>query len=197
MAAAAARRPRRSPTFDLADAIGDNALAGYGSPRTSRSTNPSRAEQMGSNHQYFLDAVRPVARRQPAFASHCIRRPAPSTLPLGGIARLFTRPARPRTRAGNRPARQIVGAELLHRNHSEINGEQSINEVSESSALSPVRPFRDVQARSTRFVNASSDEGTSDRPSPSAACGGRLQMLRHRRYVHLLFFFSFFFFPLR
>jgi mannonate dehydratase len=76
--------------FDLARAGAGNALAAYKLTPPEPAT-PITAEQLWANHQYFLDAVLPVAEEVGLRLSLHPDDP-PVDEPLGGAARIFTTP---------------------------------------------------------------------------------------------------------
>lgn len=148
--------------FDLADIGSGNALAGYRLTPTAPIEEPISAERMWANHQYFLDAVLPVAEAAGVrLALHPDDPPVDE--PLGGAARIFTSPAallKARRRAGDSPA---WGLNLCLGTVSEMAGEDSVNEVIDTLGTS-IRyvHFRDVQGTVPRFTECFLGEGNFD-----------------------------------
>ncbi|MFI5894160.1 mannonate dehydratase [Actinoplanes sp. NPDC051513] len=146
-------------TFDLADVGAGNALAGYRLTPDHPVDEPITAEQMWANHQYFLDAVLPVAQEAGVRLALHPDDP-PVDVPLGGIARIFTSPAalgRAFEQAGGSPS---WGLNLCLGTVSEMNGEQSINEVIDLLGPSIFYVhFRDVRGTVPRFTECFLGEG--------------------------------------
>lgn len=151
-------------SFDLADIGAGNALSGYRLTPTEPLTEPLTAEQMWANHQYFLDAVLPVAEQVGVrLALHPDDPPVDE--PLGGAVRIFTSPAAlvaAREQARSSPA---WGLNFCLGTVSEMAGEQSINEVIDTlgaaGAIFYVH-FRDVQGTVPRFTECFLGEGNFD-----------------------------------
>jgi mannonate dehydratase len=154
-------------SFDLAEAMhSGNALATYKLTPAQPIGEPLSAEQMWANYQYFLDAVLPEAERLGVrLALHPDDPPVDE--PLGGSARIFTSPAalvEGHRRANGSPA---WGLNFCIGTVSEMNGEQSVNEVID--ALAPIGAiayvhFRDVQGTVPRFAECFLGEGNFDPP---------------------------------
>jgi mannonate dehydratase len=159
---AAGRGGATVTAFDLADAGRGNALAGYRLTPSQVVEESIDADQMWANHQYFLDAVLPVAEEVGVrLALHPDDPPVDE--PLGGIARIFTSPAalvRGRWQAGDSPS---WGLNFCLGTVSEMNGEQSINEVIDllASSIFYVH-FRDVQGTVPVFRECFLGEGNFD-----------------------------------
>ncbi|MFB7109487.1 mannonate dehydratase [Streptomyces sp. NPDC056190] len=157
--AAKGRGGARVTAFDLADVPRGNALAGYRLTPDQGVDEPITADQMWANHQYFLDAVLPVAEEVGVRLALHPDDP-PTQEPLGGIARIFTSPAaiaRAHRQAGGSPS---WGLNLCLGTVSEMAGEQSINEVIDllGPAVFYVH-FRDVRGTVPRFRECFLGEG--------------------------------------
>ncbi len=145
--------------FDLADIERGNALAGYRLTPNEPVDEPISADQMWANHQYFLDAVLPVAEEVGVrLALHPDDPPIDE--PLGGIARIFTSPAalvRAREQARHSPA---WGLNFCLGTISELGGETSINDVIDllGPAILYVH-FRDVAGTVPSFQECFLGEG--------------------------------------
>ncbi|MFF4753829.1 mannonate dehydratase [Streptomyces sp. NPDC002514] len=148
--------------FDLADVPAGNALAGYRLTPHHPVDEPITADRMWANHQYFLDAVLPVAEEVGVRLALHPDDP-PTDEPLGGIARIFTSPdalVRARGQAGGSPS---WGLNLCLGTVSEMAGEQSVNEVIDR--LGPVIfyvHFRDVRGTVPSFRECFLGEGNFD-----------------------------------
>lgn len=151
-------------SFDLADIGAGNALSGYRLTPSEPLEEPLTAEQMWDNHQYFLDAVLPVAEQVGVrLALHPDDPPVDE--PLGGAARIFTSPASlvaAREQARSSPS---WGLNFCLGTVSEMAGEQSINEVIDTlgtaGAIFYVH-FRDVRGTVPRFSECFLGEGNFD-----------------------------------
>jgi mannonate dehydratase len=148
-------------SFDLADAGAGNALAGYRLTPSEPLTEPLTVEQMWANHQYFLDAVLPVAEQVGVrLALHPDDPPVDE--PLGGAARIFTSPASlvaARKQARSSPS---WGLNFCLGTVSEMAGEESINEVIDTLGVAGAIfyvHFRDVQGTVPRFSECFLGEG--------------------------------------
>ena len=116
---------------------------------------------MWANHQYFLDAVLPVAEEAGVRLALHPDDP-PVDVPLGGAARIFTTPASlvaARRQAGESPA---WGLNFCLGTVSEMGGEAAVNEVIDT--LGPVGAicyvhFRDVQGTVPSFRECFLGEG--------------------------------------
>jgi mannonate dehydratase len=147
--------------FDLADSGAGNALASYRLTPAEPLAEPLTAEQMWANHQYFLDAVLPVAEEVGVRLALHPDDP-PVDVPLGGAARIFTSPASlvaAREQARFSPS---WGVNLCLGTVSEMDGEKSVNEVIDT--LGPAGAifyvhFRDVQGTVPRFRECFLGEG--------------------------------------
>jgi mannonate dehydratase len=150
--------------FDLARAGAGNALAGYKLTPGAPVAEPIGAEQLRDNHQYFLDAVLPVAEQAGVrLALHPDDPPVDE--PLGGAARIFTSPQAmigAHQAARGSPA---WGIDLCLGTVSEMGGERSINEMIDyfgpRSAICYVH-FRDVQGVVPSFRECFLGEGNYD-----------------------------------
>jgi mannonate dehydratase len=162
--AVSGRGGARVTSFDLADIGAGNALSGYRLTPGKPLDEPLTAEQMWANHQYFLDAVLPVAEQVGVrLALHPDDPPVDE--PLGGAARIFTSPASlvaAREQARSSPS---WGLNFCLGTVSEMAGEQSINEVIDTlgtaGAIFYVH-FRDVQGTVPRFSECFLGEGNFD-----------------------------------
>jgi mannonate dehydratase len=148
-------------SFDLAGIGNGNALAGYRLTPAEPLAEPIGAEQMWANHQYFLDAVLPVAEQHGVRLALHPDDP-PVDVPLGGAARIFTSPAallRARRQANGSPA---WGLNFCLGTVSEMGGEATINEVIDTlgaeGAIFYVH-FRDVQGTVPAFRECFLGEG--------------------------------------
>jgi mannonate dehydratase len=150
--------------FDLAQAGQGNALAGYKLTPGDAPHEPISAEEMWRNHQYFLDAVLPVAE---AAGVRLALHPddPPVEVPLGGAARIFTSPQS--LVAAFNAARQSPawGIDLCLGTVSEMGGEKSVNEVIDffgpKGRICYVH-FRDVQGVVPSFRECFLGEGNYD-----------------------------------
>jgi mannonate dehydratase len=160
----AGRGGARVTAFDLSRAGQGNALAGYKLTPGRALAEPISAEQMWRNHQYFLDAVLPVAEQAGVRLALHPDDP-PTGAPLGGAARIFTSPQSLKTAfksAGESPA---WGIDLCLGTVSEMGGEQAVNEVIDF--FGPLGRicyvhFRDVQGVVPAFRECFLGEGNYD-----------------------------------
>lgn len=158
---AAGRGGARVSAFDLAHAHLGNALASYKLTPGEPIVEPITAEQMWASHQYFLDAVLPVAEAEGVRLALHPDDP-PVDVPLGGATRIFTSPE-----ALRRAYRQAKGSPAWGLNFcvgtvSEMNGETSVNEViDEFAPLGRIFyvHFRDVIGTVPRFAECFLGEG--------------------------------------
>jgi mannonate dehydratase len=147
--------------FDLAETGAGNALASYRLTPQEPLAEPLTADQMWANHQYFLDAVLPVAEEVGVRLALHPDDP-PVDVPLGGAARIFTSPASlvaAREQARHSPS---WGVNLCLGTVSEMGGEEAVNEVIDT--LGPAGAifyvhFRDVQGTVPRFRECFLGEG--------------------------------------
>ena len=147
--------------FDSADAVHGNALASYKLTPATLVEPPVDAEQMWANHQYFLDAVLPVAEQAGVrLALHPDDPPVPE--PLGGAARIFTSPdslARVYDAAGRSRA---WGLNLCLGTVSEMGGQAAVDAVIDalgpSGGIAYVH-FRDVVGTVPSFREGFLGEG--------------------------------------
>lgn len=114
-------------SFDLADTRRGNELASY-KLTWPDPAEPIGAEQAWASHQYFLDAVLPVAEEAGVRLALHPDDP-PVTAPLGGAARVFTSPA-----ALERARRQSRGSaswglNLCLGTVSEMGGQAAVDQV--------------------------------------------------------------------
>jgi mannonate dehydratase len=148
-------------SFDLARIGPGNALEGYRLTPSEPLAEPITAEQMWANHQYFLDAVLPVAEEHGVRLALHPDDP-PVDVPLGGAARIFTSPdalLRAREQAGKSPA---WGLNFCLGTVSEMGGEDAVNAVIDG--LGPdgaicYLHFRDVQGTVPAFKECFLGEG--------------------------------------
>ncbi|WP_214323049.1 mannonate dehydratase [Nonomuraea sediminis] len=147
--------------FDLDAAATGNALASYRLSPAEPLTEPISADQMWANHQYFLDAVLPVAEEVGVRLALHPDDP-PVDVPLGGAARIFTTPASlvaARAQARNSSA---WGLDFCLGTVSEMGGEEAVNEVIDTlgsaGAIFYVH-FRDVQGTVPSFRECFLGEG--------------------------------------
>jgi mannonate dehydratase len=150
--------------FDLARVSAGNALAGYKLTPEQAPAEPISAEQMRQNHQYFLDAVLPVAEQAGVRLALHPDDP-PVDVALGGAARIFTSPQSlvgAYQAAGESPA---WGIDLCLGTVSEMGGEQAVNEVIDffgpRGRICYVH-FRDVQGVVPSFRECFLGEGNYD-----------------------------------
>jgi mannonate dehydratase len=149
--------------FDLARAGEGNALATY-KLTPPGPAKPITAEQLWDNHQYFLDAVLPVAEEAGVRLSLHPDDP-PVDEPLGGAARIFTTPAslaRADRQSHGSPA---WGLTLCVGTVSEMGGQAAVDEVIDS--LGPRHRicyihFRDVRGTVPAFEECFLGEGNID-----------------------------------
>lgn len=148
-------------SFDLDHTVHGNALEGYRLTPTEPLVEPITADQMWANHQYFLDAVLPVAEEVGVrLALHPDDPPVDA--PLGGAARIFTSPealVAAWDQAGRSPA---WGLNFCLGTVSEMGGEKAVNAVID--ALGPdgaicYLHFRDVQGTVPTFKECFLGEG--------------------------------------
>jgi len=150
--------------FDLDRAATGNALAGYKLTPGEPLAGPIGADQLWDSHQYFLDAVLPVAQEAGVrLALHPDDPPVDT--PLGGAARIFTSPEamiRGHQAARGSPA---WGVDLCLGTVSEMAGERSVNEMIDyfgpRGAICYVH-FRDVQGVVPSFRECFIGEGNYD-----------------------------------
>jgi mannonate dehydratase len=162
--AARGRGGARVTAFDLDAADAGNSLAGYRLSPVEPLGEPLDAERMWANHQYFLDAVLPVAEEVGVrLALHPDDPPVDTQ--LGGAARIFTTPAalvRAHDQAGRSPA---WGLDLCLGTVSEMGGQAAVDEVIDTfgpaGAIAYVH-FRDVQGTVPSFRECFLGEGNLD-----------------------------------
>jgi mannonate dehydratase len=150
--------------FDLAQAGKGNALAGYKLSPGDAQGEPISAEEMWRNHQYFLDAVLPVA--QDAGVRLALHPDDPPVdVPLGGAARIFTSPRSLVTAFNAARQSPAWGIDLCLGTVSEMGGEQAVNEVIDffgpKGRICYVH-FRDVQGVVPSFRECFLGEGNYD-----------------------------------
>lgn len=148
-------------SFNLDDAARGNALEGYRLTPTEPIVEPISADQMWANHQYFLDAVLPVAEEVGVrLALHPDDPPVDT--PLGNAARIFTSPEA-LVRAWEQAGRSSAwGLNFCLGTVSEMGGEDAVNAVID--ALAPAGAigylhFRDVQGTVPAFKECFLGEG--------------------------------------
>lgn len=150
--------------FDLARAGAGNALDTYKLTPGEPPVAPLTADRMWANHQYFLDAVLPVAESAGVrLALHPDDPPVSG--PLGGAARLFTSPAalaRAREQAHDSPS---WGLNLCLGTVSEMGGQAAVDEVIDTlGAAGKILyvHFRDVRGTVPAFAECFLGEGNLD-----------------------------------
>ena len=151
-------------SFDLADVEHGNALEGYRLTPTEPLSELITAEQMWANHQYFLDAVLPVAAEVGVrLALHPDDPPVDT--PLGGAARIFNTPQalvaawEQAGRSGNWGLNFCLGTV------SEMGGEDAVNAVIDTLGAAGAicyLHFRDVQGTVPAFTECFLGEGNYD-----------------------------------
>jgi mannonate dehydratase len=153
----------RVTTFDLADAGRGNALAGY-RLTTDEIVEPIDAPTMWANHQYFLDAVLPVAEEVGVRLALHPDDP-PVVEPLGNAARIFISPDhldRAAEQAGGSPS---WGLNLCLGSVSEMGGQAAVDQVIDSfgarGQICYVH-FRDVRGVVPTFAECFLGEGNLD-----------------------------------
>ncbi len=161
---AAGRGGATVTAFDLAAAGAGNALSDYKLTPGGEPAEPIDADQMWANHQYFLDAVLPVAEEEGVRLALHPDDP-PVDVALGGAARIFTSPAAliaAFLQAGSSPA---WGLDLCLGTVSEMGGEKAISEVIDffgpKGRICYVH-FRDVQGVVPSFRECFLGEGNFD-----------------------------------
>lgn len=158
---ASGRGGARVTAFDLADTGRGNALATYKLTPAEPITQPITAEQMWDNHQYFLDAVLPVAEEVGVrLALHPDDPPVDE--PLGGASRIFTSPSAIAAACRQAKGSPAWGLNLCIGTVSEMAGEGAVNEVIDllgpSGRICYVH-FRDVRGTVPRFTECFLGEG--------------------------------------
>jgi mannonate dehydratase len=157
----AGRGGAKVTAFDLADAHRGNALAAYKLTPVEAIDELIDAETMWANHQYFLDAVLPVAESEGVrLALHPDDPPVEE--PLGGAARIFTSPA-----ALEQGRRQSNGSPAWMLNFcvgtvSEMGGDKSVDAVIDTLGAAgriAYVHFRDVRGSVPRFTECFLGEG--------------------------------------
>lgn len=157
--------------FDLADVDGGNALAAYkltpDEPVDPAGFSPLSATDLWANHQYFLDAVLPVAEEVGVRIALHPDDP-PVDVPLGGAARIFTSPealVQAYESAGGSPA---WGLNLCLGTVSEMGGQAAAERVIDffgpRGAIAYVH-FRDVVGTVPAFREGFLGEGNLDVPA--------------------------------
>lgn len=151
-------------SFDLSLADRGNALASYRLTPDEPLVEPISADQMWANHQYFLDAVLPVAEEVGVTISLHPDDP-PVDVPLGGADRIFTTPASLMRAYEQANRSSSWGLTFCLGTVSEMGGENSINEVIDTlGAAGAIRyvHFRDVQGTVPSFRECFLGEGNFD-----------------------------------
>jgi len=157
----AGRGGAKVTSFDLSRIDAGNALAGYRLTPDEPLHQPITAEQMWANHQYFLDAVLPVAEEVGVTLSLHPDDP-PVDVALGSAARIFTTPQsliRAYEQAGRTSA---WGLTFCLGTVSERDGENSINEVIDTLGVAGAIRYvhmRDVQGTIPSFRECFLGEG--------------------------------------
>jgi len=157
----AGRGGAKVTSFDIARIGAGNALDGYRLTPQVPLEAPIGEDEMWANHQYFLDAVLPVAEEVGVRLSLHPDDP-PVDVALGGAARIFTTPAA-LYRAYAQAARSHAwGLTLCLGTISERGGEETIDEVIDTlgtaGAVCYVH-FRDVQGTVPHFRECFLGEG--------------------------------------
>jgi mannonate dehydratase len=162
--AAAGRGGAQVTAFDLAEAGAGNALASYKLTPGDPVTEPISASQLRANHQYFLDAVLPVAEQAGVRLALHPDDP-PVDVPLGGAARIFTSPQAMADAFQAAGGSEAWGIDLCLGTVSEMGGEQAVNEVIDffgpKGRICYVH-FRDVQGVTPSFRECFLGEGNYD-----------------------------------
>lgn len=125
---AAGRGGAKVTAFDLDAAGRGNALASYKLTPDEDLAEQIGADQMWANHQYFLDAVLPVAEEVGVRLALHPDDP-PVDYPLGGAARIFTSPQAMMRAYEQAHASPAWGIDLCLGTVSEMGGEEAINEM--------------------------------------------------------------------
>ncbi len=147
--------------FDLAEVGGGNALAAYKLSFAAPVGEPLGADKMWANHQYFLDAVLPVAEQAGVRLSLHPDDP-PVDVPLDRVTRIFTSPAaiaRGAEQAGGSPS---WGLTLCVGTISSMAGQDGVDEVIDAHVPAgrvPVVHLRDVQGTVPAFTECFLGEG--------------------------------------
>jgi mannonate dehydratase len=150
--------------FDLARAGAGNALASYKLTPRDAAAEPVSAAEMWDNHQYFLDAVLPVAEEVGVRLALHPDDP-PVEVALGGVARIFTSPEALGGACRAARGSPAWGIDLCLGTVSEMGGEQAVNEVIDffgpKGRICYVH-FRDVQGVAGNFRECFLGEGNFD-----------------------------------
>jgi mannonate dehydratase len=151
-------------SFDLDDADGGNALRAYKLTPDADIDPPLTADQMWANHQYFLDAVLPVAEEAGVrLALHPDDPPVDAA--LGGAARIFTSPAAIERAWRSAKGSPAWGLNLCLGTVSEMAGSASVFDVIDClgppGAIAYVH-FRDVMGTVPSFRECFLGEGNFD-----------------------------------
>jgi mannonate dehydratase len=162
---AAGRGGAKVTAFDLdAAAARGNALAAYKLTPADDLTEPISPGQMWANHQYFLDAVLPVAEETGVRLALHPDDP-PVDFPLGGAARIFTSPDAMMRAYEQAHASPAWGVDLCLGTVSEMGGEDAINQMIDffgpKGRICYVH-FRDVQGEVPSFRECFLGEGNFD-----------------------------------
>jgi mannonate dehydratase len=127
-------------------------------------TEPISASQLRASHQYFLDAVLPVAEQAGVRLALHPDDP-PVDVPLGGAARIFTSPQAMADAYQAARGSEAWGIDLCLGTVSEMGGEQAVNEVIDffgpKDRICYVH-FRDVQGVTPSFRECFLGEGNYD-----------------------------------
>jgi mannonate dehydratase len=155
----------RVTAFDLDQALAEGNRLDYRnlSPDVEL-TEPITAEQLAANHQYFLDAVLPVAESVGMILALHPDDP-PVTEPLGGVARIFTDPTSLIEVAESVRHSRSWALNLCLGTVSEMGGQAAANELIDH--LAPTGQigyvhFRDVQGTAGHFSECFLGEGNLD-----------------------------------
>lgn len=153
----------RVTAFDLDLAVEGNALGGYkltaAAPRE-----PIDAKTMWANHQYFLDAVLPVAEKVGVRLSLHPDDP-PVDAALGGAARIFTSPNALEQARRQARGSSAWGLTFCLGTVSEMGGRRSVDDVIDrfgpDGQITYVH-FRDVRGTVPKFSECFLGEGNID-----------------------------------
>lgn len=158
---AAGRGGARVTVYEGAKAPAGNALAAYKLAPPAAAAEPISAASMWANHQYFLDAVLPVAE---AYGVRLALHPddPPVDEPLGGAARIFISLAALATAYAQACGSPSWGLNLCLGTVSEMGGEETVNQVIDffgpKNAICYVH-FRDVRGTVPDFAECFLGEG--------------------------------------
>jgi mannonate dehydratase len=148
-------------SFDLGRAHEGNALASYKLTPMEEFTTPLTSDMMWAHHEYFLDAVLPVAEEAGVRLALHPDDP-PVSEPMGGAERVFISPAALCRAYESARGSSAWGLNLCLGTVSEMSGEAAINEVIDffgpRDAIAYVH-FRDVVGTVPKFREGFLGEG--------------------------------------